>query len=556
MSMSDLREYKCPACGGAIEFDSKSQKMKCPYCDTEFELETLKELDAQMEREAGQQEGETDGMNVYTCQSCGGEIIADENTGASNCPYCGNPVIMTEKFKGALRPDLVIPFKLDKKAAKEAYYRHIKGRTFLPKAFRRENHIDEIKGLYVPFWLFDGDVDADVRYKATKVRMWSDHDYDYTETSYYSVERSGEMTFVSVPVDGSEKMADDLMESIEPFKISESVDFQTAYLSGYLADKYDVSEKESINRAHDRMKKSAEEVLADTVKGYASVVPENTNVNISGGKAQYALYPVWILNTTWKDKKYIFAMNGQTGKMTERLADFADLLDDGQEEELEAKLDQVSEDYGCDVVVVTEETLDGAVPQDYADDFFDYNDYGMGEDKSGILFLITMSERKWCISTHGEAIQIFTDAGQEYMTDNFGSYLSDGEYYEGFMKFADLCEEFIIQAQSGEPYDVENLPKETIPFYMIFLISLVIGFVIALIVTGVMRSRMKTVRMKPDAADYMKDGSLHINRSRDIFLYHQVTRTAKPKEESSGGGGSSTHTSSSGETHGGSSGSF
>ena len=216
---------------------------------------------------------------------------------------------------------------------------------------------------------------------------------------------------------------------------------------------------------------------------------------------------------------------------TERLADFADLLDDGQKEELEAKLDQVSEDYGCDVVVVTEETLDGAVPQDYADDFFDYNDYGMGEDKSGILFLITMSERKRCISTHGEAIQIFTDAGQEYMTDNFVSYLS-------------------------EPYDVENLPEETIPFYMIFLISLVVGFVIALIVTGVMRSRMKTVHMKPDAADYMKDGSLHINRSRDIFLYHQVTRTAKPKEESSGGGGSSTHTSSSGETHGGSSGSF
>ena len=116
------------------------------------------------------------------------------------------------------------------------------------------------------------------------------------------------------------------------------------------------------------------------------------------------------------------------------------------------------------------------------------------------------------------------------MTDNFGSYLSDGEYYEGFMKFADLCEKFIIQAQSGEPYDVENLPEETIPFYMIFLISLVVGFVIALIVTGVMRSRMKTVHMKPDAADYMKDGSLHINRSRDIFLYHQVTRTAKRRK--------------------------
>lgn len=329
--MSDLKEYKCPACGGAIEFDSKSQKMKCPYCDTEFEVETLKELDEQMKREAMQeddlsgwqtdaggewQEGETDGMSVYTCQSCGGEIIADETTGASNCPYCGNPVIMTEKFKGDLRPDLVIPFKLDKKAAKEAYYKHIKGRRLLPKAFRKENHIDEIKGVYVPFWLFDADVAADARYKATKVRTWSDSDYDYTETSYYSVDRSGNMSFVSVPVDGSSRMSDDLMESIEPYKVADAVEFQTAYLSGYLADKYDVDAQQSTDRAKERMKESAQDVLRDTVKGYASVIPENTNVRISGGDAKYALYPVWILNTTWRGKKYIFAMNGQTGRMT------------------------------------------------------------------------------------------------------------------------------------------------------------------------------------------------------------------------------------------------
>ena len=192
--MSDINEYKCPSCGGAIEFDSHSQKMKCPYCDTEFDLETLKKYDEQLSKEAEQkddisdwqtdpgkqwQEGETDGMNVYTCKSCGGEIVSDENTGATSCPYCGNPVILTERFRGALRPDMVIPFKLDKKAAKEAYYKHIKGRPLLPKVFRRENHIDEIKGIYVPFWLFDADVAADARYKATKVRTWSDSDYDY-----------------------------------------------------------------------------------------------------------------------------------------------------------------------------------------------------------------------------------------------------------------------------------------------------------------------------------------------------------------------------------------
>lgn len=329
--MSDINEYKCPSCGGAIEFDSHSQKMKCPYCDTEFDLETLKKYDEQLSKEAEQkddisdwqtdpgkqwQEGETDGMNVYTCKSCGGEIVSDENTGATSCPYCGNPVILTERFRGALRPDMVIPFKLDKKAAKEAYYKHIKGRPLLPKVFRRENHIDKIKGIYVPFWLFDADVAADARYKATKVRVWSDSDYDYTETSYYSVDRSGNMSFVSVPVDGSSRMPDDLMESIEPYKVADAVEFQTAYLSGYLADKYDVDAQQSTDRARERMKESAQDVLRDTVKGYASVIPENTNVRISGGDAKYALYPVWILNTTWRGKKYIFAMNGQTGRMT------------------------------------------------------------------------------------------------------------------------------------------------------------------------------------------------------------------------------------------------
>ena len=329
--MSDINEFKGPSCGGAIEFDSHSQKMKCPYCDTEFDLETLKKYDEQLSKEAEQkddisdwqtdpgkqwQEGETDGMNVYTCKSCGGEIVSDENTGATSCPYCGNPVILTERFRGALRPDMVIPFKLDKKAAKEAYYKHIKGRPLLPKVFRRENHIDEIKGIYVPFWLFDADVAADARYKATKVRTWSDSDYDYTETSYYSVDRSGNMSFVSVPVDGSSRMPDDLMESIEPYKVADAVEFQTAYLSGYLADKYDVDAQQSTDRARERMKESAQDVLRDTVKGYASVIPENTNVRISGGDAKYALYPVWILNTTWRGKKYIFAMNGQTGRMT------------------------------------------------------------------------------------------------------------------------------------------------------------------------------------------------------------------------------------------------
>ena len=325
--MAVLQEYKCPCCDGAIEFDSSAQKMKCPYCSTEFEMadliafdEALKgqpEDNMQWDASAGQQwqPGEIDGMRVYTCNSCGGEIVADETTGASECPFCGNPVIMTGQFAGALKPDLVIPFKLDKKAPTEALKKHYSGKKLLPKVFKNENRIQEVKGVYVPFWLFDADADGFVRYKASRVRTWSDSRYNYTETSFYNVIRAGGIGFENVPVDGSSKMDDTLMESIEPFDLSGAVDFQSAYLSGYLADKYDVDAENSITRANERIKHSTEDAFRDTVQGYTTVTPVSTNISLQNGTAKYALYPVWILNTKWNGQNFTFAMNGQTGKL-------------------------------------------------------------------------------------------------------------------------------------------------------------------------------------------------------------------------------------------------
>ncbi len=324
--MAELNEYKCPCCGGAISFDSKSQKMKCPYCDTEFEMEQLKAYDEDLHSEGEEklewqsasggewQEGEADGIRVYICNSCGGEIIGDETLGASKCPYCDNPVVMKGQFAGELKPDYVIPFKLDKKAAKAGLMKHLEGKRLLPKIFKDQNHIDEIKGVYVPFWLFDADADADARYRGTKINTWSDSNYIYTKTSYYSITRSADLGFDKIPVDGSKKMADDLMESIEPFDFSQAVDFQTAYLAGYLADKYDVNADDSVERANERVRKTAEESLRATVNGYSTVITESVKVRLENGKAKYALFPVWLLNTTWNGKKYTFAMNGQTGK--------------------------------------------------------------------------------------------------------------------------------------------------------------------------------------------------------------------------------------------------
>ncbi len=324
--MSELQEYKCPCCGGAIQFDSGLQKMKCPYCDTEFEMEAIRALDEVLqqegedemvwEKQAGTQwqQGEVENLRSYVCKSCGGEIVGDSMTAATSCPYCDNPVVMMGQLAGDLKPDYVIPFKLDKEAAKAGLRKHLEGKRLLPKVFKDENHIDDIKGIYVPFWVFDADADANMRYLCTRNRTWSDRNYIYTETSYYSVVRGGKVSFERVPVDGSTKMADDLMESIEPYDFSQAVDFQTAYLAGYLADRYDVTAEQSVERANSRIKKSAEEVFGSTVQGYTTVNPQNSSVKLIGGRAQYALYPVWIMNTSWEGNRYVFAMNGQTGK--------------------------------------------------------------------------------------------------------------------------------------------------------------------------------------------------------------------------------------------------
>ena len=320
--MSVLQQYKCPCCDGAISFDSGAQKMKCPYCDTEFEIEAL------LEQEIGQdnmswdtapggqwQEGEAEGLRIYTCNTCGGEIVADETTGATACPFCGNPVVMTGQFAGDLKPDLVIPFKLDQKAAIAALNKLCQGKRLLPKVFKDQNRIKEVKGLYVPVWLFDTDADAQVRYRATRIRHWSDSNYNYTETSYFSVTREGSIGFENVPVDGSSKMDDDLMESIEPYDLSAAVDFRTAYLSGYLADRYDVDAENSVERANERIRRSTEDAFAATVLGYSTVVTASSAISLENGRARYALLPVWVLNTQWNGQKFTFAINGQTGKI-------------------------------------------------------------------------------------------------------------------------------------------------------------------------------------------------------------------------------------------------
>ena len=327
---TQITNYQCPNCLAGLRFDGASGKQVCDSCDTQFELYVIEQLYADKEQAAAAagtepqwdltttenfSEEEASRMRGYLCPSCSAAIICDDTTMATSCPYCGNPTVVPGQFAGGLRPDYVIPFKLDKNAAVAALKKYYLGKKFLPDSFTAGNHIEEVKGVYVPFWLFDGEADAAMRFHGTKVRSYTKGDYNITETSHYRVTREGSVVFEKVPVDGSSKMPDAHMDAIEPFKYNDLKQFSTAYLPGFLADKYDEDAEKCSKRANERIIASTEIAMKNTISGYASLTREYSNINLKRGDVKYALMPVWLLSTKWNGQNFLFAMNGQTGKL-------------------------------------------------------------------------------------------------------------------------------------------------------------------------------------------------------------------------------------------------
>ena len=304
--------YKCPNCSAPLSFLPGNDKVTCEYCGTEFEVKVIEEMFAKQEERAAQaeeakeakwdtehagsefSEDETAFLKSFTCSTCGAELVCDENTMATECCYCGNPTMIPSRFKGMLKPDYVIPFKKSKEDAVEALKKFYEGRKLLPDEFTANNRVEDIQPMYVPFWLFDSEVTASAAFKAENDVVFDTADAVVTETSVYDVERAGSMKFERIPVDGSEKMDDAYMESIEPFDYSEMVPF--------------------IPRADKRVEYSAAGVLEETVTGYMRSQMESCAVRKDVGSVKYALVPVWILTTRYKNQPYTFMMNGQTGK--------------------------------------------------------------------------------------------------------------------------------------------------------------------------------------------------------------------------------------------------
>ncbi|MBQ7145048.1 MAG: hypothetical protein IJR65_07830 [Oscillospiraceae bacterium] len=345
--MPSIINYKCPACTGPLHYVGSSGKLECDYCGSVYdvaEIEALQKPKEEAAQAAFQQQqqqeakeaaeaaafaadgwdasaisanwgADAQGMRAYNCPSCGAELICDETTAATSCPYCGNNTIVPGQFSGTLKPDLILPFRLDKQAALDALRNHYRKKPFLPKRFSDQNQIEQIRGIYVPFWLFDGTAEADATFEGTRSHTRRQGKYEVTTTEHYNVHRSGSLAFEKVPVDASSKIPADHMDSIEPFNYDELMPFSTAYMPGFLADKYDISAADCISRADDRCENTVIDALRDTVHGYETVTPMGHEVWLHRGKVHYALLPVWLLNTKYNGKDYLFAMNGQTGRL-------------------------------------------------------------------------------------------------------------------------------------------------------------------------------------------------------------------------------------------------
>lgn len=317
--------YKCPNCGAHVTFDAQSQKGKCDYCLSTFSIQELEDYLKKEDDRSGEYSEEqisdelrdeiNNNTRVYKCPRCGAEVVADKSTAATFCYYCHGPVILTDKLSGDFKPSKVIPFKIDKRKAEEILLNWSKKKWFIPKEFTSAKQLEKITGIYIPYWLFDCDVDGSMMAIGKKIMTWRQGDYEYTKTDTYEVYREAKLKFDNVPHNASSKADDKVMTAIEPFDYNEIKDFSMAYLPGFLADKYDRTKEDVLPSIKSTINNSVNNILRNSINGYSIVSERSFNSKYSNAKFKYALFPVWMLTYQFNNKNYIFAINGQSGEV-------------------------------------------------------------------------------------------------------------------------------------------------------------------------------------------------------------------------------------------------
>ena len=325
--MMDTVNYKCANCGGPLQFDAAKQKFACEYCGSDFteqELQSRREysdLDARLSGDARPEPAPSDADDdfssaaAYLCQSCGAEVIADQNTAATFCVYCHSPVVLSNRMTGEMKPHKVIPFKISEQEAKNRFLAFCKKKKFLPGDFLSSGQLDMMKGVYYPYWLIDSLKKGGVRATAKKKRRWTEGEYEYTETKTYRVVRAGSIDFKGYPCSGVKSEENSkALKYVNPFQDEDFRPFTMSYLSGFLAEKRDVERQDVQQKVDKELYDYARKIFRESIDGYDSVTIDDMSLNTMNETWQYGLLPVWMLTYSYKGKNYLYAMNGQTGK--------------------------------------------------------------------------------------------------------------------------------------------------------------------------------------------------------------------------------------------------
>lgn len=314
--------YKCPNCSADLKFSAADQKFTCDFCQSSFTKEEMQEIAAAQEQQVSarpESETQTDEAfagqtSVYHCDSCGAEIMADDNTAATFCYYCHNPVILKGRVSGAYRPSYVLPFQIPREQALKIFQDWVAKHKFLPNDFLSAGQQEKIVGLYVPFWVTDVNLNAEMDALGKKVRSWDSGSYHYTETKEFAVARKAKVSIKGLPADGASHIDDDLMEAVEPFDYQAVQPFAMQYLSGFLAEKYDMDFAAMFPRIQKRAVQACDQLLRKSMVNYTSVSVTRSDIKVLQTKWEYMMLPVWFMTYQYGGKIYEFALNGQTGK--------------------------------------------------------------------------------------------------------------------------------------------------------------------------------------------------------------------------------------------------
>lgn len=316
----DAVQYKCPNCGGGLKFDAVKQDFVCEYCDSVFKEQDFFVKDEVLENdnpESAAKENEKQEFEnavLYSCPSCGAQVITDETTAATECYYCSNPIVLSGRLSGEMKPDLIIPFRIDKKGAIDKFKEMCGKRLFLPKNFIADSRLEEIKGVYFPYWYVDCETSGSINATSKQVRSWVTGDYRHTETTIRGHFRQGDMQIRNMPEAALKGKDRDIMRYVCPFNANDFVPFSMSYLSGYFAEKRNVEFADIETAVKQKIFQFSEEKLEKSID-VPNVTVNNRSINMGGLEYKYNLLPVWVLNYKHKDKNYIYALNGQTGKV-------------------------------------------------------------------------------------------------------------------------------------------------------------------------------------------------------------------------------------------------